>query len=114
MKPDQHIQLGVDYLSHAGTTHPDPHDFAVLAAAHFLAALAIRTELGQEGLALAADQTAVIPSLREHVEPWVVTNTGSDDYSAWVNERGELQWVPLDGMAQPSWRQLFVEKRSGL
>lgn len=101
MKPVEHLHAGLDYL-HSGS--------AELASAHFLAALTIRSILGDDTVTSASDETAIIPMSQPEIEVWMV-QTANGEHTVWVNDSGDMQWLPVGHFGQPSWRQLFVEKR---
>jgi hypothetical protein len=107
MKAEQHLHVGLDYLGRAAGSEVDNPLMAAMT--HLLAALAIDKTI----LTPASDETAVIPrqdDLSPEVEPWIVA-TANGDHTVWVKDSGDMQWLPIGHLSQPSWRQLFVEKR---
>lgn len=105
MKPETHIQVGLDHLRQM--EEGGDGELALLCITHLLAGIAIRDHLA----APAADETTIIPTINEpQMEPWIVA-TANGDHTCWVNDRGDMQWLAVGQFAQPSWRQLFVERK---
>lgn len=57
-----------------------------------------------------SDETQVLPA-HPPVEPWTMNTAEHGMYTCWINPDGDMNWVAEGHLPNPSWRQLFVERR---